>query len=163
MFRPLKDKVIHARLSEDEYLAFRAYCAEHSLTASEAFRRFAREAAGFGPTFDGDVREAIREYSRQLRAIGVNLNQIARILNSGRTPDYPTLKAGIGLLTKELIAQEQDYLSLCTIARKRATRIGATTRTPRNRTGLWTNHERPVSGLGDCSTPTDAAQCIDKC
>ena len=54
---------------------------------------------------------------RQLRAIGVNINQIARILNSGRTPDYPTLQAGIGRLTKELIAQSEDYVSLCARAR----------------------------------------------
>lgn len=115
-----KDHVLHIRLSRDENLLFRAFCEENGLTPSEGLRRLARGAAGFGPTYDGEIRDAILEYARQLRAIGVNINQIARILNSGRTPDYPTLQAGIGRLTKELVAQSEDYVSLCAKARKRA-------------------------------------------
>lgn len=115
-----KDQVLHTRLSQEECLLFRAFCYKNGLTPSEVLRRFAREAAGFGPTYDGDIRDAILEYARQLRAIGVNINQIARILNSGRTPDYPTLQAGIGHLRNELLAQSEDYVSLCARARKRA-------------------------------------------
>ena len=118
----VKTHVIHARLSQDENLRFRAFCDENGLTVSEALRRLAREAAGFGPTFEGETRDAVRDYSKQLRAIGVNINQIARILNSGRTPDYATLQAGIGRLTQELIAQDEDYISLCARAHKRAQR-----------------------------------------
>ena len=98
------------------------FCDENGLTASETLRRMAREAGGFGPTFDGETRNAVLDYAKQLRAIGVNINQIARILNSGRTPDYATLQAGIGRLTQELIAQDEDYVSLCARARKRAKR-----------------------------------------
>lgn len=115
-----KDQVLHTRLSRDESLLFRAFCEENGLTPSEVLRRLAREAAGFGPTYDGDTRDAIVEYARQLRAIGVNLNQIARVLNSGRTPDFPTLHAGIGRLSKEIVVQSEDYASLCVRARKRA-------------------------------------------
>lgn len=119
----IKDQVLHTRLSHEERALFRAFCAEHGLTSSEVLRRFVRQAAGFGPTYDGEMRDAIVEYTRQLRAIGVNINQIARILNSGRTPDYPTLEAGLGRLTQELIAQSEDYASLCAKARRRAQRI----------------------------------------
>lgn len=115
----IKDQVLHTRLSSDESAAFRAFCDDNGLTSSEVLRRLARQAAGFGPTYDGEVREAIREYARQLRAIGVNINQIARILNSGRTADYPTLQAGIGRLTRELVMQGEDYMSLCARTRKR--------------------------------------------
>ncbi|TDQ15329.1 plasmid mobilization relaxosome protein MobC [Phyllobacterium brassicacearum] len=121
----IKDQVLHTRLSREESALFRAFCAENGLTTSEALRRFVRQAAGFGPTYDGEIRDAILEYARQLRAIGVNINQIARILNSGRTPDFPTLQAGIGRLRKELLAQSEDYVSLCAKARKQAKeRIG---------------------------------------
>ena len=113
---------MHTRLSRDESVLFRMFCEESGLTSSEVLRRLAREAAGFGPTYDGEMRDAIVEYTRQLRAIGVNINQIARILNSGRTPDYPTLQAGLGRLTKELISQSEDYASLCAKVRKRAQR-----------------------------------------
>jgi hypothetical protein len=116
----IKDQVLHTRLSREESMLFRAFCAENGLTTSEVLRRFVRQAAGFGPTCDGETRDAILEYARQLRAIGVNINQIARILNSGRTPDYPTLQAGIGRLRKELLAQSEDYVSLCARARRRA-------------------------------------------
>lgn len=115
-----KDQVLHTRLSRDESAAFRSFCEENGLTSSEALRRLVRAAAGFGPTYDGEVRDIIREYARQLRAIGVNLNQIARIMNSGRTPDYPTLHAGIGRLSREIVVQSEDYTSLCAKARKRA-------------------------------------------
>jgi hypothetical protein len=118
----VKTHVIHARLSQEENLRFRMFCDENGLTASETLRRMAREAGGFGPTFDGETRNAVLDYAKQLRAIGVNINQIARILNSGRTPDYATLQAGIGRLTQELIAQDEDYVSLCARARKRAKR-----------------------------------------
>jgi len=116
----IKDQVLHTRLSRDERAAFRVFCDENGLTSSEVLRRLARQAAGFGPTYDGETRDAILEYARQLKAIGVNINQIARILNSGRTPDYPTLHAGIGRLTRELSAHSQDYVSLCARAQKRA-------------------------------------------
>lgn len=118
----VKTHVIHARLSQEENLRFRMFCDENGLTASETLRRMAREAGGFGPTFDGETRNAVLDYAKQLRAIGVNINQIARILNSGRAPDYATLQAGIGRLTQELIAQDEDYASLCARARKRAKR-----------------------------------------
>lgn len=114
----IKDQVLHTRLSRDERAAFRAFRDENGLTSSEVLRRLARQAAGFRPTYDGETREAILEYARQLKAIGTNINQIARILNSGRTPDYPTLRAGIGRLTRELVAQSEDYVSLCTRTRK---------------------------------------------
>jgi mobilization protein MobC len=118
----VKTHVIHARLSQEENRRFRAFCDENGLTASEVLRRLAREAGGLGPTFEGETRDAVLDYAKQLRAIGININQIARILNSGRTPDYATLQAGIGRLTQELIAQDGDYVSLCARARKRAQR-----------------------------------------
>jgi len=118
----MKSKMLHFRLSYAEYVGFKVAIEQLGLTQSEALRRFARAVSSSGPTYDGEVRDAIREYARQLKAIGVNINQIARILNSGRTPDYPTLQAGIGRLTKELVEQAEDYNSLCANARKRAQR-----------------------------------------
>lgn len=108
-----KDSVLHTRLSRDESMAFRTFCEDNGLTSSEVLRRLACEAAGFGPTYDGDMRDAILEYARQLKAIGVNINPIARILNSGRTPDDATLRAGILRLSCELVTQGEDYISLC--------------------------------------------------
>ena len=63
------------RMSEEEFELFSGFCASQGLTTSEALRRLARSAALLGPTLTGEARAEVVALTRQMRAIGTNLNQ----------------------------------------------------------------------------------------
>ncbi len=110
------------RFSEQEDALFVAFCDKEGLTPSEALRRFAREAANLGPTFTGEVRAEVIELTRQMRAIGNNLNQAVHHMNAGRAlPENEVRKwfAGANAVIGEL---DQLYRSLCYRSYKRATK-----------------------------------------
>jgi hypothetical protein len=52
------------------------------VTVSDLLRRFIHAGVGLGPLVDGDDRELLRTLRVELNAIGVNLNQIARAMNT---------------------------------------------------------------------------------
>jgi hypothetical protein len=79
-----KDEMVCFRLTKPEADALRAFCAGHSLSVTEAMRRMAKAAAGFGPTFTGEGRTEVVELTRQLRAVGINLNQAVHRMTAGR-------------------------------------------------------------------------------
>lgn len=118
--RAPRNRVVRLRLSDVEWLALAAVCAERNTTMSTALRRGARAAGGLGPTFDGATRLAILETNRQLRAIGVNLNQTARALNRGIVPAHAQLKAVIEPLIAAIADTQEAYLSLCAAAQAKA-------------------------------------------
>ena len=78
-----RSEIFRFRLSEPEAQAFRAFCDNHNLSVTEAMRRMARGAAGLGPTFSGEGHSQIVELTRQVRAVGVNLNQAVHHMNAG--------------------------------------------------------------------------------
>jgi hypothetical protein len=83
-----KDEMVCFRLTKPEAEALRAFCAGHNLSVTEAMRRMAKAAAGFGPTFVGEGRTEVVELTRQLRAVGINLNQAVQHMHAERTlPD----------------------------------------------------------------------------
>lgn len=118
--KPLKTKMLHLRLSEAEHARFLAAIAPLGHSQSEALRRFVRATAGLGPTFDDDIRSSILTMVRQMRGIGVNINQVARLMNSGRVPPDGALQQSFGLLLQLLVDQETLYLALCGKAGRRA-------------------------------------------
>src|SRR5208283_458034 len=71
------------RMSEEEFELFSGFCASQGLTTSEALRRLARSAALLGPTLTGEARAEIVALTRQMRAIGTNLNQAVHRMNAG--------------------------------------------------------------------------------
>lgn len=117
-----KTAVLHVRLTAQEHEAFMGFCAHAQLTPSEAIRRFVREAAFLGPTFEGEARAEIVALTRQLRALGANLNQAVRHMNAGHvigSGDVAEwLATARGLIT-ELTAL---YRSLCGRSHERASR-----------------------------------------
>jgi hypothetical protein len=115
-----RQKVVHVRLSEAEFLAFEAFCTDANLTVSKVLRRLVRQAAGLGPAFDGDLEETVLAHAEELRRVGVNLNQIARALNGRREPQFEVLLDGIGRLARLVGAQASDMRDLCEAGRTRA-------------------------------------------
>lgn len=115
-----KSEAMRVRLPASELAAFQARCAEMGLTSSHVMRRLVRMFIGAGPSFDGETREVIRSMTAQMRAIGVNINQVARLMNSGRVPADEDLQVSFVLLVELLKEQEQFLVSLCARARARA-------------------------------------------
>ena len=113
---------VAVRLSDDERAQFAAFCAAQNLTPSEALRRFVRSAALYGPTFEGEARDAIRAWTVQIRSIGVNLNQVVRAMNTGLVPDSAKLREWLKDLYSILVDQGEFYDSLCARDRQRAVR-----------------------------------------
>jgi hypothetical protein len=113
-------RVVHVRLSDEEWSALTSFASAHRLTTSEILRRLARQASGFGPTFDGEAAKGIRANVGQLRKAGVNLNQIARALNAGRAPGYAELKGGVDRLGRLVMEQMGMLEAMCGKGRARA-------------------------------------------
>ncbi|TCR74079.1 plasmid mobilization relaxosome protein MobC [Rhizobium sp. BK376] len=118
--RTSRQKVVHVRLSETELLAFEAFCTDAKLTVSEVLRRLVRQAAGLGPAFDDDLKEIMLAHAEELRRVSVNLNQIARILNGSREPQFEVLLDGVGRLARLVGAQAADMKDMCEAGRTKA-------------------------------------------
>ncbi|MBZ5763378.1 MULTISPECIES: plasmid mobilization protein [Rhizobium] len=121
--RPSRNRSVRVRLSEAEFAALTKFAEEAALPTSEVLRRLAREAGGFGPTFEGEVAQRLKATVVQLRKVGVNLNQIARALNSGRVPGYEHLHGGVERLARLVVQHEREIDALRASSRARARRL----------------------------------------
>lgn len=94
---------ISIRLRAHEKKALFALAEKRGVSASEVARRLIREAVYHGPTFfDDDFRE-VSKLKREVSAVGRNLNQIARRVNSGEVTTNPLSKTMI----QQLVANQQ--------------------------------------------------------
>lgn len=79
-----KARQLNVRVSDGERLAIEAAAREAGMSASAFFRGLLLEGAGVRPIFTADDRAALQVLHEDMRMIGINLNQVARSLNSGR-------------------------------------------------------------------------------
>ncbi|RWD28691.1 MobC family plasmid mobilization relaxosome protein [Mesorhizobium sp.] len=79
-----KDRMVHARVSADEYAAIEKAAKAADMTVSGFFRSLILEGAGVRPVLTKEDRAVMALLLEDMRAIGVNLNQVARSLNSGK-------------------------------------------------------------------------------
>ncbi|TIS62011.1 MobC family plasmid mobilization relaxosome protein [Mesorhizobium sp.] len=79
-----KDRMVHARVSADEYAAIEKAAKAADMTVSGFFRSLIIEGAGVRPVLTKEDRAVMALLLEDMRAIGVNLNQVARSLNSGK-------------------------------------------------------------------------------
>jgi hypothetical protein len=121
-----RSEVIHVRLTEDERARFVALCAPENLQVSEAVRRLMREAAGLGPTFEGEVAEKIDGLIAQLKAIGVDVGEAVRAINVGKAPETAAMRTTFEGFAEVLWEVEGFYRSLCAAARERRLPKGTT-------------------------------------
>ncbi|WP_432431937.1 plasmid mobilization relaxosome protein MobC [Methylocystis rosea] len=73
-----------------------------------------------GPTFDGEGRVEVVELTRQLRAIGVNLNQAVHHMNAGNAFPGENVRAWLIEAHGIMWALDALYASLTFRARRRA-------------------------------------------
>jgi len=116
-----RSDVIMVRLQPTERARFAAECKVHNVTESEGLRRLVRAASGLGPTFDGEAKAAIQELSAQARAVGVNLNQIARVMNQGLIPADATLRKVLEDIAETIDGYDRLFVAMVARARKLAT------------------------------------------
>ncbi|MFS8056336.1 plasmid mobilization relaxosome protein MobC [Rhizobium sp. BR 317] len=76
-----KERVIHVRLAVSEHAAVEHAAAAADMTVSGFMRSLALEGAGIQPFLTEDDRTILDILASQMRAIGVNLNQLTRTAN----------------------------------------------------------------------------------
>ncbi|SMH26550.1 plasmid mobilization protein [Mesorhizobium australicum] len=81
-----KDKVAHIRFSPAEYDALEAAACAAGITVSAFVRSLSMEGAGVRPFLGEGDRAVLDLLADGMRAIGGNLNQIARASNTGKVP-----------------------------------------------------------------------------
>jgi hypothetical protein len=115
------ETTLGVRLSRAERDALTLEAARRGMSASELARAILREAAGYGPQFEGEERAAVAALASQVRSVGVNLNQAARAMNGGRVPPNEDLAAMLDELSGAYVAMTGWLSSIC--ARRRRARI----------------------------------------
>jgi hypothetical protein len=81
-----KDRVAHVRFSPAEFDALEAAASAAGMTVSAFVRSLSMEGAGVRPFLGEGDRLVLGLLAEGMRAIGGNLNQIARAVNTGRVP-----------------------------------------------------------------------------
>jgi hypothetical protein len=115
-----KDVTRSLRMSAEEHELFGAFCAAQGVTPSEALRRLARSAALLGPTFSGEARAEVVALTRQIRAVGVNLNQAVHHMNAGHLIQGEELKNYLDGVAEAIGELDRLYRSLCVKSYRRA-------------------------------------------
>nr|WP_244600816.1 plasmid mobilization relaxosome protein MobC [Agrobacterium sp. LAD9] len=95
-------KTLKIRLSDAELASVKVAAGEAGMTVSAFVRSLSLEGAGVRPIFNASDRAALSILYENMRKIGVNLNQVARAINSGRAV-HPE-EVAIALRNVELIA-----------------------------------------------------------
>ncbi|MGO4560182.1 MobC family plasmid mobilization relaxosome protein [Mesorhizobium sp. 2RAF21] len=91
-----KDKVVRMRLSADELAAIEKAASAAEMTMSAFLRSLLLEGAGIQPLLAEQDRTVMGFLADEMRAVGTNLNQMARALNSGGSIRPADLDANIG-------------------------------------------------------------------
>jgi len=81
-----KDRVTHIRFSQDQFAALEEAASAAGMTVSAFVRSLSLEGAGVRPFLGDGDRAVLGLLADGMRAIGGNLNQIARAINTGRLP-----------------------------------------------------------------------------
>ena len=95
-----KPQTIHSRVSADEYVAIDAAAKTADMTMSAFFKAVLVQGAGIKPIFNDEDRALLSLMLEDMRMIGVNLNQVARALNSGKSVSDSEVRMVVGDVQK---------------------------------------------------------------
>ncbi len=113
------------RMSAQEHALFGEFCESLNVTPSEALRRLARSAALLGPTFTGEARVEVIALTRQMRAVGNNLNQAVHHMNAGHVMQGEDMKGHLEAVSRAIGELDRLYRSLCVKSYRRAEAVVA--------------------------------------
>ena len=91
----MKDAVVRMRVTEEEHLEIAKAASDARMTMSAFVRSLSLQGAGVQPFLNSGDRQIMRVLHDDLRAIGVNLNQIARALNSKDVVDDAEIRGAL--------------------------------------------------------------------
>jgi hypothetical protein len=107
------DRAIKVRLKAGELARLQALCEEQKITLSAGVRRLVRAAACFSPSLDGALRDDVLALVEQWRAIGVNLNQVAKAIHTRQILSVGEAEAEIKECLALLQRQQALFVRLC--------------------------------------------------
>jgi len=116
--RAKRSEALQTRLTAEEHAALRRLSDRTGIRASRLTRKAIRELVTGGVDLLNREQQAVLELARQMRLIGVNLNQIARQLNRGDNAAR-SLGEAIGALRETLTESEYTWRRLVAAARAR--------------------------------------------
>lgn len=99
-----KPHTIHSRVSADEYDAIDDAAKAVDMTMSAFFKAVLLQGAGVRPIFDSEDRALLSLILEDMRMIGINLNQVARALNSGKSVSDSEIRMVVGDVQKMQVA-----------------------------------------------------------
>lgn len=103
-----KTRTYHFRLTEAEHNALEKFCGDQK--RSVVLRRMIRETISHGPSFFPEEISELKKLQNQIRAVGKNINQIARLVNVGKVTSDPISYTDFQAY-KSQIDVVSDYLS----------------------------------------------------
>lgn len=107
-----KERMVHARVSADEYAAIEKAAQTADMTVSGFFRSLILEGAGVRPILTKEDRAIMALLLEDMRAIGVNLNQVARSINSGKSVHPSELDVNVANVQRVQAAVMTELRSL---------------------------------------------------
>ena len=111
-------KRLQILLSDDEFAAFRGRATAHGLTLSDAGRRLVRHSEDV-LDWPKERIAAVDRLRREVNAIGVNVNQMAQLAQSGRLVWNARDSATMARLEAKLDAVIEEMIRVVSIARMR--------------------------------------------
>lgn len=99
-----KPQTIHSRVSAEEYDAIDDAAKAVDMTMSAFFKAVLLQGAGTKPIFNGEDRALLSLMLEDMRMIGINLNQVARALNSGKSVSDSEIRMVVGDVQKMQVA-----------------------------------------------------------
>ena len=119
-------KNLCVRISEADDLALAHYAQRMGQTKrTKVVRQLIAEASGTGPYLLGNDLNALRESVREVRAVGINLNQLMRAINSGQVTLPTTSDLDCLLqLSRSVEAVRKELNAMILRSRNRGTRYG---------------------------------------
>ncbi|MGO1164843.1 plasmid mobilization protein [Brucella sp. C7-11G] len=99
-----RPQTIHSRVSADEYDAIYEAAKAAEMSMSAFFKAVFLQGAGVKPVFSDEDRALLSLMLEDMRMIGVNLNQVARALNSGRSVSDSETRMIVGDVQKMQVA-----------------------------------------------------------
>ncbi len=95
MKRTRREKVAHIRFSPEEFAALEVAAGRVGMTVSAFVRSLSLEGAGERPFFAEADQAILALLARDMRAIGNNLNRVARAINTGRVDIVPDVALNV--------------------------------------------------------------------
>ncbi|MCP1201114.1 plasmid mobilization relaxosome protein MobC [Notoacmeibacter sp. MSK16QG-6] len=114
-----KEKVVKMRVTPEEYEAISAAAEAADMTLSAFVRSLSLEGAGVRPMLTDEDRAIMKLLAEDMRAIGVNLNQVARHLNAGRTVSAEELSLNLRNVQVAAAASQHELARLAKRAGQR--------------------------------------------